>query len=261
MSDRFRFCLYSDIHGQVPQLEAVEAAVEKENPDKIIVIGDLIGLGPEPGEIVQRMMDRPWIEVVVGNVDLWSVNELYKTMKPKSPHQEWMFRMARMTHERLSDDQAAWLRKRPFSITYTPELGHDFKIFHSTPYDIGDTDSFPFRLTDDEIAEKLEGENFDVGAHGHIHGPSVRYLKKADGKVQMLVCAAAVGMSWDGDPRPAYAVVDYLGDGKWDARVERVEFDPEEQAKFNENCWIEHGERIAGMIRSGQFWNPEHMPH
>jgi len=68
-------------------------------------------------------------------------------------------------------------------------------------------------------------------------------------------------MSWDGDPRPAYAVVDYLGDGKWEARTERVDFDPEEQAKYNENCWLEHGERIAGMIRSGTFWNPDHMPH
>jgi len=55
--------------------------------------------------------------------------------------------------------------------------------------------------------------------------------------------------------------VDYLGDGKWEARVERVEFDPEEQARFNENSWIEHGERIASMIRTGQFWNPGHLPH
>ena len=53
----------------------------------------------------------------------------------------------------------------------------------------------------------------------------------------------------------------YLGDGKWHAEPRRVEFDCEEQAKFNENCWIDHGDRIAGMIRSGKFWNPSHMPH
>ena len=88
----------------------------------------------------------------------------------------------------------------------------------------------------------------------------MRYIKLPN-KTAILVCVAAVGMSWDGDPRPAYAVIDYLGDGKWEARVERVEFDNEAQAKFNENCWIEKGERIAGMIRSGRFWNPEHMPH
>ena len=79
----FKFCLYSDIHGQIPQLEAVEAEVEKENPDKTVVIGDLVGLGPEPGEIVQRMMDRPWIDVIVGNVDLWVTRKVWETENPK----------------------------------------------------------------------------------------------------------------------------------------------------------------------------------
>ena len=257
----YKFCLYSDIHGQIPQLEAVEKGVEKENPDKIVVIGDLVGLGPEPGEIVQHFMDKPWIDVVVGNVDLWVTRKVWETTKPKSPHQEWMFRMMEMTRQRLNDSQIEWLDKRPFSITYSQDLGHDFHIFHGTPYDIGDNDAFPFRLTDDEIAEKLKGYDYDVMAHGHIHGPSVRNIPRSDGKQQQLVCAAAVGMSWDGDPRPSYAVVEYMGTGKWNCRAERVEFDSEEQAKFNENSWIEHGERIAGMIRSGQFWNPSHMPH
>ena len=256
----YRYCLYSDIHGQVPNLDAVEAQVATENPDKIIVIGDLVGLGPEPEKIVQRFIDRPEIDLIVGNVDLWVVDAMYETMVPKSPHQEWMFRMMAQTHKRLNEEQCAWLRKNPFSRTYTPEKGHDFHVFHATPYDIGDADAFPFRLTDDEIGEKLKDYNYDVMAHGHIHGPSVRHIQ-GDGKMKQLVCAAAVGMSWDGDPRPSYAVVDYLGEGKWECRVERVEFDCEEQAKFNENSWIEHGERIAGMIRSGNFWNPDHMPH
>ena len=108
----YKFCLYSDIHGQIPQLEAVEKGVEKENPDKIVVIGDLVGLGPEPGEIVQHFMDKPWIDVVVGNVDLWVTRKVWETTKPKSPHQEWMFRMMEMTRERLNDSQIEWLDKR-----------------------------------------------------------------------------------------------------------------------------------------------------
>ena len=88
----------------------------------------------------------------------------------------------------------------------------------------------------------------------------MRNIKNGE-KINQLVCAAAVGMSWDGDPRPSYAVVEYTGNGNWDCRVERVECDTEKQAAFNENSWIEHGERIAGMIRSGTFWNPDHMPH
>ncbi|MDA0241713.1 MAG: metallophosphoesterase family protein [Proteobacteria bacterium] len=257
----FKWVLYSDIHGQIPQLDAVQEAVKKEEADKVVVIGDLVGLGPEPAEVIERIKGMPEIEVIIGNVDLWVTRNVWEWGEPKSPHQEWMFRMMQHTQERISKDLLEWLDKRPYSITYSPELGHDFHIFHATPYEIGDEEAFPFRLTDDEIAEKLEGYDFDIGAHGHIHGPSVRNFKKSNGKMQKLVCAAAVGMSWDGDPRPSYAVVEYHGDGKWDARVERVEFDCEKQADFNENSWIEHGERIAGMIRSGTFWNPDHMPH
>ena len=68
-------------------------------------------------------------------------------------------------------------------------------------------------------------------------------------------------MSWDGDPRPSYVVVEYKGDGKWETEIKRVDYDTESQAKYNENCWIENGDRIAKMIRNGTFWNPGHMPH
>ena len=25
--------------------------------------------------------------------------------------------------------------------------------------------------------------------------------------------------------------------------------------------WLPHGDRIAKMVRTGEFWNPAHMPH
>ncbi len=256
----YKYCLYSDIHGQKLNMDAVEEKLFAENPDKVLNLGDQVGLGPDPAEVVQRLMDRPEIDVIVGNVDLWVTRKVWETTEAKSPHQEWMFRMMEQTRERLNEDQLEWLDNLPFAMTYTPEFGHDLHIFHGTPYDIGDNDAFPFRLTDEEISEKLSDYNYDVMAHGHIHGPSIRNIKNGN-KINQLVCAAAVGMSWDGDPRPSYAVVEYTGDGNWDCRIERVDCDVEAQAKLNESSWIEHSDRIAGMIRSGIFWNPDHMPH
>ena len=100
-----KFALYSDIHAQLPQLEAVQAAVDKENADKEIVIGDLIMLGPEPGEVVDNIRSRPNCDVIIGNLDLWVVDKLWEVNKPKSPHQAWMYDMAKMTRERMTDDQ------------------------------------------------------------------------------------------------------------------------------------------------------------
>ncbi|MFT5181437.1 MAG: putative phosphodiesterase [Alphaproteobacteria bacterium] len=251
-----KFVLYSDIHAQMPQLEAVQAAVDAEKADKEVVIGDLLMLGPSPSEVVDNIRSRPNTDVVVGNLDLWVTDKRWETHEPRSPHQAWMFEMAKQTRELLSEDQLDWISNLPFSITYSPEQGHDFFIFHGTPYDIGDEDALPLRLTDDEVKEKIKGVTAEIMAHGHIHGPYVRTVGN-----QTIVCVAAVGMQWDGDPRPSYGVVEYLGNGKWNAEVKHVEFDCEEQATFNENSWIEHGDRIAGMIRTGYFWNPDHMPH
>ena len=256
MGTTMKYVLYSDIHAQIPQLEAVQKAVEKENADKVIVAGDLIMLGTEPSEVVENIRALPNTDVISGNLDLWATEKRWETHEPKSPHQAWMFDMAKQTRERLTKDQLHWLRTLPFSMTYMPEPGHPFLVFHGTPHEIGDEHALPQRLTDDEVLAELGSVRAEVMAYGHIHAPSIR---EVDGMT--LVCVAGVGMAWDGDPRPAYAVVEYLGNGKWRTETKRVEFDYEDQAKLNENCWIEHGDRIALMIRTGRFWNPAHMPH
>ena len=73
----------------------------------------------------------------------------------------------------------------------------------------------------------------------------------------------ALGKGWvrDGCVICPYHGWEYQGDGKWHTEIKRVDYDYESQAKYNENCWIEHGDRIAKMIRTGYFWNPDHMPH
>ena len=131
-----KFVLYSDIHAQMPQLEAVQAAVDAEKADKEVVIGDLLMLGPSPSEVVDNIRARPNTDVVVGNLDLWVTQKRWETHEPRSPHQAWMFEMAKQTRDLLSDVQLHWLSNLPFSITYSPEQGHDFFIFHGTPYDI-----------------------------------------------------------------------------------------------------------------------------
>ena len=49
-----KWVLYSDIHAQIPQLDAVQEAIKKENADREIIIGDLIHLGPQPSEVIER---------------------------------------------------------------------------------------------------------------------------------------------------------------------------------------------------------------
>lgn len=251
-----KYVLYSDIHAQVAPFEAVLKEVEKEKADKEIMVGDLVMLGPDPGAIVDMVRSRKNCDVIVGNLDLWIVDKRWEWMAPKNIYHGWMLKMAEGTRARMTDDQIEYLRKLPFTLSYMPEPDHEFFIFHATPKEIGDKSALPLRYTDEEVKKIIAPVSAKIMAHGHIHGPSIRQVGD-----QTLVCCAAVGMSWDGDTRPSYATVEYKGKGKWHAEIKRVEYDFESQAKYNENCWIEHGDRIAKMIRTGYFWNPEHMPH
>ena len=70
-----KFVLYSDIHAQLAQLEAVQEAVDKENADKEIVAGDLVMLGPDPGPVVENIRNRKNCDVIVGNLDVWVVDK------------------------------------------------------------------------------------------------------------------------------------------------------------------------------------------
>ena len=249
-----KIVLYSDIHAQLAPLDAVQEAVAKENADREIVIGDLVMLGPEPAEVVERFMGRKDVDVLAGNLDWWVSKRKDETDPPRNEHHVWHYEMVKKTRERLSAGQIDYLDGLIWSMTITPEKGHDFHIFHATPDDI--EDAIPLRFTDEEVKEKIKGTDAEIMAFGHVHGP---YVREVDG--QTLVCTAAVGMNWDGDYRPAYSVVEYEGGGDWRVETKRVAYDCEAQAKKNENGWMPHGERIAKMVRTGEFWNPAHMPH
>ena len=96
----------------------------------------------------------------------------------------------------------------------------------------------------------------EIMVFGQVHGPYVRKVGN-----QTLVCGASAAVNWDGDNRPAYVILEYHGDGKWEAEIHRVEYDFEAQAVKNENGWDPGGDKQAKTIRTGYFWNPAHMPH
>ena len=64
--------MLSDVHGNLVALEAVRKALKKEKPDVVLIAGDLVMNGPEPGATVDaiREMERDGAIVVQGNTDV-----------------------------------------------------------------------------------------------------------------------------------------------------------------------------------------------
>src|SRR3954449_10957603 len=70
-----RVAVVSDIHANLPALEAVLAAIDEEAPDELWCLGDVVGYGPNPNECVAVVRDRADV-CLSGNHDLAVLGEL-----------------------------------------------------------------------------------------------------------------------------------------------------------------------------------------
>src|SRR2546430_14737785 len=67
-SGNLRVAALSDIHGNLPALEAVLSEVERDRPDLVVSCGD-VASGPMPAETISRLMGLPRARFVRGNAD------------------------------------------------------------------------------------------------------------------------------------------------------------------------------------------------
>jgi putative phosphoesterase len=63
-----RIAIVSDIHGNLPALEAVLADVGAERPDAVYCLGDLVGYGASPNEVTERIRTEG-LPTIMGNYD------------------------------------------------------------------------------------------------------------------------------------------------------------------------------------------------
>lgn len=63
-----RLAIFSDIHGNLPALEAVLEDIRRQHVDAIYCLGDLVGYAPFPNEVTDRIR-REGIPTIMGNYD------------------------------------------------------------------------------------------------------------------------------------------------------------------------------------------------
>ena len=121
-----RYALISDIHANLPALDAVLADIARRaNVDATYHLGDLVGYGPWPNETVSRLR-AAGIPGVAGNYDS-TVATGYKHCgcRYEDPRQEELSHLSfAWTLEHTSDETKAFLRSLPFRIDLRPFGGH-----------------------------------------------------------------------------------------------------------------------------------------
>jgi predicted phosphodiesterase len=223
-----RYALISDIHANLPALEAVLDRIASQ-PDVAATfhLGDLVGYAPWPNETVALLRERG-IDGIAGNYDSTVAND-YKHCgcKYEDPRQEELSHVSfAWTKQHTSAETKTILGALPFRLDVKPKGGHasgpTLILVHGTPtlntvYWTEDRpDSFCTQMA--TLAGAKAG---DVIAFGHTHLP---WHREVDGIY--FVNTGTVGRPKDGDSRAGYTVVE-IGEGKVNVEYSRVEYDVE----------------------------------
>jgi putative phosphoesterase len=239
-----RIAIVSDVHGSLTAFNAVVADIERKAPDLVLHGGDLVLMGPEPAGVVDRVRELGW-PGVVGNTDevLWRPEEqtCQRERAPKlRPLLSLIFDEYRpATLERLGEERVDWLRALP-----AQQRVENLVLVHAAP---GDLWRAPMPdAEDDELAAVYDPLRANTAVYGHIHRPYARTLAALT-----VANSGSVGMTWDGDPRASYLLVE---DGR--PQVLRVDYDVEREAALLLASGYPDALRLAEMRRRGTFIRP-----
>jgi putative phosphoesterase len=207
-----RIALISDIHANLPALEAVLADVDKAGVDAIYHLGDLVGYAPWPNEVIDLLRTRA-IRGVAGNYDS-TVGTNYKHCgcRYEDARQEELSHLSFEWTKRNTDSgRKTWLASLPFRIDLRPLGGHasgpTLTLIHgnqtlNTVYVTEDRSDDFLR----KMAQGAGAREGDVVAFGHTHKPWHRVIDGVH-----FVNSGSVGRPKDGDWRAGYVLLSMNG--------------------------------------------------
>jgi putative phosphoesterase len=192
-----KVALLGDIHANLAALEAVLADAHRRNVDAVWNVGDLVGYGPQPDEVIKRLRRENAVSIA-GNYDVkvLAVGQ-GKPPKAKAPEKRLAFYWA---WEHLSRSSRRYLEGLAEEARFELE-GRKILLTHGSPADreeyIGE------RTSEKRLGELAQIAGADIIISGHKHRPAQREYGG-----YLFVNTGSVGRPDDGDPRAAYAILD-----------------------------------------------------
>ncbi len=259
-----RLAVLSDIHGNLPALEAVLDDMQaQENIDACWVLGDLIAYFPWSAEVIARLrtlhlQTGSQLSCLQGNFDRY-VTTGYRPPVPVRAPEDWARMPAllklrearfRWAVARLSYEDYRFLRDLPTHLEMeVPGYGR-VRAVHATPSD-DETFLLP-TMSDKEIRPHLANLNArhcddcKMLLCGHTHLPMDRTVDTT-----RLVNPGSVGLPLDGDPQAAYALLDFVDD-ICAVTLRRVAYDVEAMIREMEKVAYPAWEHLGHIARLGK---------
>lgn len=211
-----KLTVISDIHGNLEALQAVLSDIDRLGLDTVVCLGDNIGYGPEPDQVLALLRSRR-IPSLMGNHEWGLVNEesLY-----------WFNPQARRSllqnKQLLSDESLVHLKTLPFNMFFNNCL-----LVHAFPPD--DIKTYLFEISPDQFSKIFLEMEADLCMVGHTHElilishtdgrikmtPLVEGVQTLDRKSKYIVNVGSVGQPRDGNNNAKYVI--------WDSETRTLE--------------------------------------
>ncbi len=201
-----RTLIISDIHSN---LEALDAALEVASWDRVWVLGDLVGYGASPNEVVERISKlKPTLQVR-GNHD-----KVCAGIEEPDSFSELAREAAFWTRRHLSHASLSYLRDLPKG----PLTEGQVLLCHGSPRDEDE-----YLIADTQVWSQMDALGFSLCLFGHTHVPmlyrtadgtrNTQYLQDSteislEPGSRYFLNPGSIGQPRDGDPRGCFAILD-----------------------------------------------------
>lgn len=188
-----KIAFISDIHGNVTALQNVLKEINNKNVDTIICLGDLVGYGPYPNEVIETIRKNK-ILTIKGNYDASVVDNEFSFIRDNeinSFSMPWAFK-------NLKEENMNFLKQLPAFLTLNFE-GINIGVYHGSPRKINE-----YLIEDsDAMYEVLDEFKGDIIICAHTHIP---YIKQVNNKI--IVNDGSVGKPKIGEPVSTYIIME-----------------------------------------------------
>lgn len=210
-SDRY-LAIMADVHSNEAALDVVLAFYKEHGINQGIVLGDLVGYGPDPLACIQKLQESGF-DIIKGNHDhAVAIGNAEKGFSADAKA------VILWTIDQLGAEERRWLE-------YLPSFSQHKEWFavHGAPMDPAFFYGYVYMMTSEDNLDYMQDKNISLCFHGHSHMQGV-YTRNSVGIDEhftgqaikqkpyrhMLVCPGSVGQPRNGDPNAQCAIYDQV---------------------------------------------------
>ncbi|OQP60184.1 hypothetical protein A3860_34460 [Niastella vici] len=207
-----KVAIISDIHGNLPALQAVMEDIGRHQPDDIYCLGDLVNFAGWDNEVID-LIRKHGITCIQGNHDEgigYNKSQFPFSYKTEA-EREFGLQSIAIVNQHITDENRRFLKNLPFSIQLQFRFPfHPVKLVmvHGSP--LSNNEYVMSNLKDSTMLELLDDVGADILLMGHTHIPFCRsiYAERENEKIyRHLINAGSVGKPKHGNNRACYVIL------------------------------------------------------